>query len=154
VGGPEKCYIVRMRNLPIVQRRTLMLTHVCCAMLFFCCLLLLLRYNSRSVIKHHPISLHQIRTSTTLSGLLVTQHVFQGRVRHRSLLNVADCKKKSLCVLGTGVAQSMYCLTTDWTTGVRSLAEAKDFFSPASVSRPTLRLQPPVQWVLGVLSQG
>jgi hypothetical protein len=26
-----------------------------------------------------------------------------------------------------GVAQSVQCLTTDWTTGVRSLAEAKDF---------------------------
>jgi hypothetical protein len=26
-----------------------------------------------------------------------------------------------------GVAQSMYCPTSDWTTGVRSLAETKDF---------------------------
>jgi hypothetical protein len=28
---------------------------------------------------------------------------------------------------GAGVAQSLYCLTTDWTIGVRSPAEAKDF---------------------------
>jgi hypothetical protein len=31
--------------------------------------------------------------------------------------------------LGAGVAQSVLCLTTDWTTGVRSLTEAEDFSS-------------------------
>jgi hypothetical protein len=30
---------------------------------------------------------------------------------------------------GAWVSQSLYCLSTDWTTGVRSLAGAKDFFS-------------------------
>jgi hypothetical protein len=55
---------------------------------------------------------------------------------------------------GAGVAQSVHCLTTDWTTGVRSLAEARDF-PLASVSRPALRRnQPPIQWVLGVVSLG
>jgi hypothetical protein len=32
-------------------------------------------------------------------------------------------------VFGTGVAQSVYCVVTDWTTGVRSPAVAKDDFS-------------------------
>jgi hypothetical protein len=42
----------------------------------------------------------------------------------------------------------------DRAIGVRSPAEAKDF-SLTSVSRPALGpTQPPVQWVLGVLSQG
>jgi hypothetical protein len=41
--------------------------------------------------------------------------------------------------------------TTDWKTGVRSPAEAKDFSS--SVSRPALRpTQPPIQRVPGVVS--
>jgi hypothetical protein len=31
--------------------------------------------------------------------------------------------------LGAGVAQSVYCLTMDWTTGVRSLTETVDFSS-------------------------
>jgi hypothetical protein len=31
--------------------------------------------------------------------------------------------------VGSGVTQSVQCLTTDWTTGVRSLAEIKDFSS-------------------------
>jgi hypothetical protein len=35
-------------------------------------------------------------------------------------------------MVGAGVAQSVWCLTTDWTTGGRSPAEAKDF-SSASV---------------------
>jgi hypothetical protein len=34
--------------------------------------------------------------------------------------------------MGTGVAQSFRCLTTDWTTRVRSPAEAKTIYSPAS----------------------
>jgi hypothetical protein len=43
----------------------------------------------------------------------------------------------------------------DRAIGVRSPAEAKLFFSLASVSRPALRpTQPPVQWVPGVLSPG
>jgi len=46
-----------------------------------------------------------------------------------------------------GAALSVQCLTTDWMTGVWSLAEAKDFSS--NQSRPALR---PIQWVPGVLS--
>jgi hypothetical protein len=34
-----------------------------------------------------------------------------------------------LILLGAGVAQSVKCLTTDWTTGVRSPTEAEDFSS-------------------------
>jgi hypothetical protein len=42
----------------------------------------------------------------------------------------------------------------DWTTGVRSLTEAEDFFL-ASASGPALGpTQPPVQWVPGVLNPG
>jgi hypothetical protein len=57
-------------------------------------------------------------------------------------------------MLGGGIAQSAVCLTTDWTTEVRSSAEARSF-PVASVSRPGLRpTQPPVQWVIGVLTRG
>jgi hypothetical protein len=52
---------------------------------------------------------------------------------------VRDCE--------AGATQSVYLLTTDWNTGVRSPAEAKNF-PVASVSRPALGpTQPPVQWV-------
>jgi hypothetical protein len=51
---------------------------------------------------------------------------------------------------GAVVSQSVYCLTTCWTTGFRFPAEAKDF-SCSFVSRPVLRpTQPPIQWVPGV----
>jgi hypothetical protein len=43
----------------------------------------------------------------------------------------------------------------DRATEVRSPEKAKGFFPLASVSRPALEpTQPPVQWVLGVLSPG
>jgi hypothetical protein len=38
------------------------------------------------------------------------------------------------CCNGGGVARSVQCLTTDWITGVWSLAEAKDFSSSLCVS--------------------
>jgi hypothetical protein len=48
---------------------------------------------------------------------------------------------------------SLVIIITDlrnWTTGVRSPAEAKGFFSPAFVSRPAISpTQPPVQWEPG-----
>jgi hypothetical protein len=34
---------------------------------------------------------------------------------------------------GAGIAQSVQCLTTEWTTGVRSLTGAEDFFSSLCV---------------------
>jgi hypothetical protein len=56
--------------------------------------------------------------------------------------------------LRAGVAQLVQCLTMDWTTGVRSLTEAEDFFL-ASATRPALGpTQPPIQWVLGALTPG
>jgi hypothetical protein len=43
-------------------------------------------------------------------------------------------------------------LITDWTTGVRFVAQTKDIFTVASVPRPALRpIQPPIQLVPGVL---
>jgi hypothetical protein len=60
-------------------------------------------------------------------------------------------------MLGAGVAHSVWCLATDWTTG-RSRFDPwqrqKDFSSrlcPQTSSGPT---KPPVQWVPGVLSPG
>jgi hypothetical protein len=38
-----------------------------------------------------------------------------------------------MCCLGAGVAQSVQCLTTDWTTGVRSPTEVEDFSSSLCV---------------------
>jgi hypothetical protein len=56
-----------------------------------------------------------------------------------------------------GVAQSVQCLDTGWTTG-RSRFDPRlgqRIFPLTSVSRPTLGpTQPPVQWVPGVLSPG
>jgi hypothetical protein len=63
----------------------------------------------------------------------------------------------SVKLLGAGVAQSVQCLATDWTTG-RSrfdLRNRQKIFPLASVSRPALGpTQPPVQWVPRVLSPG
>jgi hypothetical protein len=54
-----------------------------------------------------------------------------------------------------GVAQTVQCLTTDWTAGVRSLTRGKGFFPLAPAPRPALGpTQPPVQWVPGALCPG
>jgi hypothetical protein len=51
------------------------------------------------------------------------------------------------------VALSVQCLTTDWTTRIRSPADAKDF-PLVSVSIPALRpTHPPTQWVPGPFSE-
>jgi hypothetical protein len=59
----------------------------------------------------------------------------------------------SLQTEGAGVAQSVQCLITDWTSRVRSLAE-KRIFLPASVSRLALGPIQPIKLVMGVLSLG
>jgi hypothetical protein len=65
-----------------------------------------------------------------------------------------------MCVyvlVGAGVAQSVYCLTTDWTTVGSGFdpRQGKLIFSAASVSRPALgHTHPPEQWVPGALSPG
>jgi hypothetical protein len=53
-----------------------------------------------------------------------------------------------------GLAQSVQCLTTDWTAGIWSLTEAEDF-PLVSASRPALGpTQPTIQWVPGAFSPG
>jgi hypothetical protein len=55
---------------------------------------------------------------------------------------------------GAGLAQSVQCLSTDWTTGRSGLdpRQGQRIFPVTSVSRPALRpTQPPVQWVPRVL---
>jgi hypothetical protein len=46
-----------------------------------------------------------------------------------AVLRDCQCLSLVLSITGAGVTQSLLCLTTDWTTGVRSPAEAKDFSS-------------------------
>jgi hypothetical protein len=56
--------------------------------------------------------------------------------------------------IGAGVAQSVQCLTTEWTAGVRSPADEMTF-PLAYVSRPVLSsTQLPIQWEPGVSSAG
>jgi hypothetical protein len=47
----------------------------------------------------------------------------------KSLSLLHDFLSAPTITLGAMVVQSVYCLTTDWTTGVRSPTEAKNFFS-------------------------
>jgi hypothetical protein len=55
---------------------------------------------------------------------------------------------------GAGVAQSVYCLSTDWVTDVPSPLRQK-ILPLTSVSRPVLRpTQHPVQLIQGVVSRG
>jgi hypothetical protein len=57
------------------------------------------------------------------------------------------------CMWG-GVTQSVQCLTTDWTTGVRS-PQMRRMLPLACLPSPAPRsAQPPVQWVTGVLTPG
>jgi hypothetical protein len=58
---------------------------------------------------------------------------------------------------GAGVAQSVECLATDWTTGRPGFdpRQGQEIFPVASVSRPALLpTQPSIQWVPGFLSPG
>jgi hypothetical protein len=58
---------------------------------------------------------------------------------------------------GAGLAQSVQCLTTGWTTGPSGFdpRRGQRIFLLASVSRPAPGpTQPPIQWVPGVLSPG
>jgi hypothetical protein len=58
---------------------------------------------------------------------------------------------------GAGLAQSVECLTTGWTTGRSGFdpRQTQRIFPLTSVSVPALApTQPPVQWVPGVLSPG
>jgi hypothetical protein len=48
-----------------------------------------------------------------------------------------------------GIDQSVQCLTTDWTTGVPSPADEKDFSSSICVQTSSGSIQPPIQWVAG-----
>jgi hypothetical protein len=58
-------------------------------------------------------------------------------------------------VIGTAVAQAVWCLTKGWTIGVRSPTEAEDFSSSLCVQTGSgAHTQPPVQWVPGVPSPG
>jgi hypothetical protein len=55
------------------------------------------------------------------------------------------------------VAQLVYCLTTDWTSGRSGFdsRQGQRIFPVTSVSRPALRpTHPPVQWILGVFTPG
>jgi hypothetical protein len=52
------------------------------------------------------------------------------------------------------VAQSVYFLTTDWTTGVRSPIEAKDFSSALCVQTSSKASLTPIQWLPGSFSGG
>jgi hypothetical protein len=54
-------------------------------------------------------------------------------------------------VVVTELGSSVQCMTTDWTAGVRSLAETKDFSSRLGALRPT---HPPIHWIPGDLSWG
>jgi hypothetical protein len=61
---------------------------------------------------------------------------------HSFLLHV-DILYNTLQKGGAGVAQSVYCLSANWTTRVRSLAEEKDFSCSLCVqTRPTPRVIP------------
>jgi hypothetical protein len=46
-----------------------------------------------------------------------------------TMLSLATITVSSTLLNGAGVSQSVECLTTDWTTGVRSPTEAEDFSS-------------------------
>jgi hypothetical protein len=58
---------------------------------------------------------------------------------------------------GAGLAQSVQCLTTGWTTGRSGFdpRQGQSIFPLSSVSRPALGpIQSPLQWVPGVVSPG
>jgi hypothetical protein len=58
-------------------------------------------------------------------------HTLDNVPHNNVYLWLVDYKKFNLCSfsLDAGVALSVLCLTTDWTTGVRSPTEAEDFSS-------------------------
>jgi hypothetical protein len=72
---------------------------------------------------------------------------------HNAGSSHCTCSKYHTTV-GAGVAQSIQCLTTDWVTGVQSLAEAKDFFSSLCVQTSSEDHPASYTMVTGVLSLG
>jgi hypothetical protein len=71
------------------------------------------------------------------------------------LLSFSVIKSNSTLGSGAGLAQSVQCLTTGWTTGRSGFDPRRGqmIFPLASVSRPALGpTQPPVQWVPGVFT--
>jgi hypothetical protein len=61
---------------------------------------------------------------------------------------------KFLFITTVGVAQSIECLTTDWTTGVRSTVETKDFSSSFCVQTSSEGHPASYPTGAGVLSRG
>jgi hypothetical protein len=59
---------------------------------------------------------------TKISVIISSQQQWDGNKLHVAILES-----------GAGVAQSVQCLTTDWTTGVRSSTEERDFSSSPCV---------------------
>jgi hypothetical protein len=99
--------------------------------------------------------LSKTATSSWISRMLsiVTNYSFQhkqNRIQHYD-----PCKKRNrLLKTVSRVAQSVQCLTTGWTAGVRSPTEAEDFYSTLCAQPALGPTQPPIQWVPGALSPG
>jgi hypothetical protein len=73
-------------------------------------------------------------------------------VWHKEYESTTSAVKCFILNLWAGVAQSVQCLTTDWTINP---LQGQRIFLIAYAPRPALRpTQPPIQWALGVLSFG
>jgi hypothetical protein len=99
-----------------------------------------------------------IQTEVFLYCMLVTE---RNCAENKSPITLPDSKFRVRFNCSTTVfrsrGSSVWCLATDWTTGLSSFdpRQRQEIFPLTSVSRWALgHTQPPVQWVLGVLSPG
>jgi hypothetical protein len=122
-------------------------------------------WNVGQYLPHHKVQQYITRQLSSCSSCenLKSHIIFAGFLNPEcscSHLDTADPQKlhamiiNSIIIIWAGVGKSVQCLTTDWTTVVRSPTEAKDFSSSLCIHTSSEAHPPSYPMGTGVLSRG